>query len=91
MISLVQSRQIIKKPVTEPLKQNKSIYERNSIKEDYYSDVDGEYEIQVETIRTIGNWMSLLALAMSIIVSLVLVIVLLHLKSVKESQLTRLM
>ena len=91
MISLVQSRQIIQKPVTEHSKESKSIYESNSIEGDYYSDVDDGYEKQVENIRTIGNWISVFVLAMSIIVSLVLVIVLLHLKSVKESQLTRLM
>lgn len=91
MINLVHSREIIEKTSSESPNENEADYDRNAIERDYYSDFDDEYERKTETIRTAENWISLFVLAFSLIVSILIVIILVHLKSRKESQLMSLM
>lgn len=81
----------MKETFSESSPENETSFERNSIESDYYSDIDEEYERKTETIRTFENWLSLCVLAISIIVSILIVIILLHIKSRKASQLMNLL
>lgn len=54
---------------------------------DYYSDVDEDYEQDIEKIRTVKKWITLGMIAFSFIGFVVLLIILIHLKSRKASRL----
>lgn len=62
----------------------------NVVETDYYSDVNEEYEKKTESIRILEKKIILGVYAISCIGSLVLVIILVHLKSRKASRLTHL-
>lgn len=62
-----------------------SIVENKIAEPDYYSDIDEEFEKKTEDIRTAENWIIMAVLAVSFIGSIVLVIILIHLKSRKAS------
>lgn len=82
LLSFVQSREI---------KRSTSSESPNESERDYYSDIDEEYERKIENIRTVENWISLGVLAISLVISLLIIITLVHLKSRKESQLESLL
>lgn len=63
----------------------------NVVETDYYSDFDEEYERKTETIRTMENWIILGICAISLIGSLVIIVVLVHMKSRRASRLMHLM
>lgn len=58
---------------------------------DYYSDVDYEYEKKIQTIRTIENWIILGIYAISCLGSIVIIVILMHLKARRSSGLKNLM
>lgn len=69
----------------------KPVIKYNVVETDYYSDVDAEYEKEDKSIRTRENWIILGIYAISCIGSLVIIIILVHMKSRKASGLMHLM
>ena len=72
---------------TEHSRKNKTTQAVEKIESDYYSDADIEYEQTLEEIRSAKNWIMLGVIAISFIGSIMILIVLVHFKSRKESRL----
>jgi ribosome-binding protein aMBF1 (putative translation factor) len=58
---------------------------------DYYSDIDEDYKTKIEDVRSLKNWIMTGIAAISFIASLMILIVLIHIRSKKSSGLKYLM
>lgn len=93
LLSIVEARE--KSVATEPTSTREKIgtetAERSQIQEkDYYSDVDEDYEQAIQDIRSMRNYVNTGVFAISFLVTLCIIIILVHMKSRKVSQLMHL-
>lgn len=63
----------------------------SKLESDYYSDFDADYARRFQDVRTMRNWINLYIIAASMIVSLLLLIVIIHLRTKKKSGMISLM
>lgn len=94
MLCVVQSREITPKnsiEATTDLPKAEAVIINNVVESDYYSEVDEEYEKTAQKVRTVENWIILGIYAISFIGSLVIAVILVHMKSRKASGLMYLM
>jgi hypothetical protein len=82
LVSLAQS---------SPVDETMSTTTETKLESDYYSDFDADYARRFQDLRTTRNWINLYIIAVSMIVSLLLLIVIIHLRTKKKSGIISLM
>lgn len=78
-----QSRTLNNKTIeaSQAKHKNSESGSKNRLESDYYSEIDEEYETKIEDLRSVKNWILTGLAAVGFIGSLVIIIVLIHLKS----------
>lgn len=87
LLNFAQSAEI---ETSSELPQTTDVLEIKS-ETDYYADFNDDYAQRIQDVRSMRNWINLGIIAVSLISSLVLLIVIIHLRSKKESRMMSLM